>query len=156
MIRRLLAAIALPLLVAGCYRYAAIDPNAALPMSEVRLNLTAAGASALVPTLGRSPVAVEGRIVQVTDSAYVLSVSSTLVRAPDDETSLTRTVWAGESVTIPKRAVAVIEQRSLDTRRTATAAGLAAVAGILAARIIVHGVGSSGGDSGTGTPVVTP
>ena len=156
MIRRLLAPIALALLPAGCYRYAAIDPNAAVAMADVRLNLTAAGASALAPTLGRSPVAVEGRILQVNDSAYVLSVSSTLVRTPDDETSMTRNVWAGESITIPKRDVAGVDQRSLDTRRTATAAGLATLAGILAAKLIVHGFGSSGSDSGPGMPVVTP
>ena len=77
-------------------------------------------------------------------------------RADENAESMMRTVWAGDSVSIPKNAVASVEQRSLDSRRTAAAASVAAVLGVLAARLIVHGVGSSGSESGTGPPVVTP
>lgn len=148
-------ALGLVLFAGGCYRYSAIGANDAAASSDVRLNLTEAGSLALVSTLGASTAAAEGRIVRVTDSAYVLAVSSTLKRT-EDPTSMTRTVWAGESVSIPRTAVAGVEQRSLDRRRTAVAASVATVLGVLAAKLIVHGVGSSGSDSGTGTPVVTP
>jgi hypothetical protein len=143
-------------LAGGCYRYAAIAPNVAAPMSDVRLTLSATGASALAPTLGRSTTVVEGRILRVTDSTYMLAVSSTLKPDVEDAGSVTRTVWAGESVSIPRNAVAGVEQRSIDNRRTAMAVGVATVLGVLAAKIIVHGIGSAGSESGDGTPVVTP
>jgi hypothetical protein len=155
MLRRVTTMV-LPFFVVGCYRYATIAPSGIIPASEVRMNLSASGASALAPKLGRSTFAVEGRILALTDSTYVLAVSSTLARAPDDETSMVRTVWAGESVAIPKGAVAGVEQRSLDGRRTAVAAGVATVLGVLAAKILVHAIGSSGAESGEGMPVVTP
>jgi hypothetical protein len=153
---RLLAAIALPLLAGGCYQYVTIGPSSAAPTYDVRLTLTAAGASSLAPTLGRSTTGVEGRILGVTDSAYRLAVSSTLKPDAEDPTSVTRMVWAGESVSIPRITVAGVEQRSLDHRRTAMAIGAATVLGILAAKLIVHGIGSSGGESGDGTSVITP
>jgi hypothetical protein len=153
---RRLAAIALSLFASGCYRYAAVEPSAAAPTSDVRLTLTAASALVLVPTVGGATVAVEGRILRVTDSTYVLAVSSTLKPADEDPASKSRTVWAGESVSIPRSAVAGVEQRSLDNRRTAMAVGVATVLGVLAAKLIVHGIGSSGSESGDGIPVVTP
>src|SRR5262249_51200929 len=96
---RRITALVLVLCAGGCYRYSAIEPNAAAASSEVRLNLTEAGSLALVSTLGASTAAAEGRIVRVTDSEYVLAMSSTLKRT-EDPTSMTRTVWAGESVSI--------------------------------------------------------
>lgn len=151
-----LAALALPLFAGGCYRYSAIEPTAAQPASDVRLNLTSAGSLSLVPTLGASTSAAEGRIVRLADSVYVLAMSSTLKRTDGAPESMTRTVWAGESVSIPKRAVAGVELRTLDGRRTAVAASVATVLGVLAARLIVRGVGSSSSESGAGTPVVNP
>jgi hypothetical protein len=153
---RLRSALVLPVLAGGCYRYAAIEPTTPAPASDVRLNLTAAGASALVPTLGRSTTAVEGKILRVTDSSYMLGVSSTLKRDESDEASFTRTLWAGESVSIPRSAVAGVELRSLDRRRTVVAASLVTVLGVLAAKVIVHGIGSGGGAGPDGPPVVTP
>jgi hypothetical protein len=153
---RRIRALLLSVLAGGCYRYSAIDPNAATPASDVRLNLTAAGSVALVTTLGVSTAAVEGRVVRVTDGSYVLAVSSTLKRGDEDPAAMTRTVWAGESITIPKSDVASVELRSLDRRRTAVAASAATVLGVLAAKLIVHGVGSSSSDAGSGPPVVTP
>jgi hypothetical protein len=154
--RRRIATLVLSLFAGGCYRYSAIEPNAATPATDVRLNLTAAGSAALVSTLGVSTAAVEGKVVRVTESDYVLAVSSTLKRTDEDPASMTRTVWAGESVSIPRSAVAGVEQRSLDRRRTTVAASVATVLGVLAAKLIVQGVGSSSSDSGAGTPVVTP
>jgi hypothetical protein len=153
---RRLAALVLPVFAGGCYRYSAIEPTAAVPDSEVRLNLTPAGSLALVSTLGVSTAAAEGRIVRLTDNGYVLAVSSTLKRTDENPESMTRTVWAGDSVSIPRSAVASVEQRSLDRRRTTVAASVATILGVLAAKIIVHGIGSSGSESGTGPPVVTP
>src|ERR1051325_11409197 len=79
----------------GCYRYTAVSPGTVAAPSDVRMTLTSAGAAALVPVLGRSTAAVEGRVLRGTDSIYVIAVSSTLKRDEDDSTSLVRTVWAG-------------------------------------------------------------
>jgi hypothetical protein len=140
----------------GCYRYAPMPGTDVGTTSDVRLMLTSDGSAALAPVLGRMTVGVEGRVTRVADSSLVLAVSSTLKRGDEDETSLSRTVWAGDIVQIPRRAIATMEQRSLDGRRTTIAAGMTAAIGVLAARFLVHGLGSAGSESGSGPGVPTP
>jgi len=120
--RHRIAALVFPLFVGGCYRYSAIEPKAAAPATDVRLNLTPAGSAALVSTLGVSTAAVEGKVVRVTESDYVLTMSSTLKRTDEDPGSMTRTVWAGESVSIPRSAVACSRPNSSCTVSAAPAA----------------------------------
>lgn len=153
------ARLAIVLLLPACYRYTADGATASAPAgADARLVLTPAGAATLAPILGRETTAVEGRVMSRSDSAYVVSVSATLkrVQGAGSDSALSRTAWAGESVTIPRAAVAGTERRSLDSRRTAVAATVFAAVAVAAVRMIVHSVGSSGGGGDTGGPVVTP
>src|SRR5215211_2843434 len=147
--------LAVLLLSCACYRYAP-QTNAAVPVGrDVRLTLTIPGATALVPILGRETIAVEGRVLSASDSGYVIAVSGTLKRgqaAGGGETT-SRTPWVGESVTIPRAAVAGVELRSLDARRTGLTGALIAVAAVATVRIIVQAIGSSGGPADGGTVV---
>ena len=145
------------LLLCACYRYAP-QTSAPPPLGkELRLTLTVPGATALVPILGRETVAVEGRVLSVADTGYVVAVSGTLKRglgASGETTS--RTPWVGESVTIPQNAVAGVELRSLDARRTGLTSALIVVAAVATVRIIVQALGSSGGATDGGGVIVTP
>ena len=110
----------------------------------------------MAPVLGRGTVAAEGRLSSVTDVAYVLAVSATLKASDDGTVDTTRTVWAGESVTIPRSAVAGIQARTLNRSRTATAFGVGAIVTAIAVKLIVHAAGSGGSGGDTGGTVVTP
>jgi hypothetical protein len=140
------------LLSSACYWYAPHSDVELTPGTEVRFVLTAAGATALAPTLGRQTVAVEGRVTSVAIADYTLSVFATLKREEemDGASSTSRTTWAGESVTVPRTAVAGVERRSLDTKRTVLVAALGTIASIALLHIIVHGgSGGAGSDGGT-------
>ena len=153
--RRRLAAV---LMLSGCYRY--VPSSASAPIaagSEVRLTLTPAGSAALTPILGRDSRAVEGHVSSVTDGAYVVAVSGILKREQGSggEASLTRTTWAGESVSIPRAAIEGVELRSLDAKKTGIVAAVGTVLAIVAVKIITHATGSSSSGTEGGT-VVSP
>ena len=143
-------------LATGCYRYTPTTAGAPAPGAEVRLALTQAGSASLAPVLGRGTVAVEGRVAIATDTSYVLAVAATLKPVDDGTASTSRTVWAGESVSVPRTAVASTEGRTLDRARTTTLLTAGAVAAALAVKLIVHTLGSGGGGGDTGGTVVTP
>jgi len=137
--------------LAGCYEYqpvsGALAPTVLDPGSEVRLELSSDGAARLEPLLGPRTVAVEGRIDSATDTAVVLAVSGT---RKDGATA--STLWSGGQVTVPRTAIAGLQRRTLDKKRTFFAAGIAVVGAVLI-KVIVSAVGSdSGGDDGGGTP----
>ena len=80
-----------------------------------------------------------------TDSAYVVAVSGILKREQGSggEVSLTRTTWAGESVSIPRAALESVELRSLDARKTGFVTAVGTVLAIVAVKIVTHAIGSS-------------
>jgi len=145
------------LALSACYQYVPSGTAAAPAGSEVRLVLSPAGTSALVPILGRETTAVEGRVSSLSDTGYVVAVSGTLKRGPslDGVSEVSRTTWAGEMVTIPRADVASVERRSLEPRRTAVAAVLGAALAFATVRLITHVVGSSGSGTEGGT-VISP
>lgn len=155
--RAALLCAALPACLAnGCYRYAPLDSSPPVVGSELRLSLTTGGMSTLAPVLGRGTIAAEGRLSSVTDAAYVLAVSATLKLTDDGAVDTTRTVWAGESVTVPRSAVAGVQARTLNRSRTAAAFGVGAIVAAIAVKLIVHAAGSGGSGGDTGGTVVTP
>jgi hypothetical protein len=137
-------------LTGACYRYA--PPSTATPVSGdvVRLDLTTAGMARMSSVLGRDAVAVEGSILAVDDTSYVMSVTGT--RQRENQSTLS---WAGERVVLPRNAVQSIERRSLDKKKTWLVAGLV-VLGAIAAKAIISGFDAfAGGDDG-GTPPTPP
>ena len=118
-----------------------------------------AGAAGLLPILGRGTTAVEGRVLSASDSGFRISMSGTLKRIDDNGGTggaTTRTVWAGESVIIPRLAAESIEQRSLNGKRTAFAIVVGSVLTAVGVRLLVHAVGSGGSDGEGGTMVTPP
>ena len=137
--------------LAGCYEYRPVSGGLARTGldrgAEVRLELSGDGATRLEPLLGPRTVAVEGRVDSTTDTAVVLAVSGT---RKDGATA--STLWSGGQVAVPRAAIAGVQRRTLDRKRTFFAAGIAVVAAVLV-KVIVSAVGSdSGGDDGGGTP----
>lgn len=145
------------LLLAACYRYVPSTRDALAPGAEVRLSLTPEGTSRLVPVLGNQTTAVEGRVLAASDTAYVLSLSGTLkTLGSNGSSTLSRTIWAGDSVAIPGVVVGGVERRLLDSKRTTVLAIVGAAAATATVRVLVHALGgkSSGGSDGGG--VITP
>ena len=126
------------LLAAGaCYTYAPLEmvhPGAA---DEISLALSDQGraqaASRLGPAIGR----LEGKMVQVNDTAYVVRVS----RVQDIRGAVSP--WSGETVTVPRAWVGNVTERHLSRSRTYLIAG--AVAAALTAFIATRTLAGSGG-----------
>lgn len=131
---------------AACYRYTPIADLTPGRDADVRLVLTDAGAVALGPLIGNRIEAVDGRVTATPDTAIVLAVRTTTDRLGNEVS------WNGEQVTVPRSAVARIESRSLDRRRSWLVGGLttaAAVAIGLAFGTDGFGGGGRGGKGGT-------
>ena len=138
----------------ACYRYApATEPSIAAG-TYVRLSLGDSAGPSLRNVLGIGTTGVEGQVVAATDSAYAMSVAATLKPGPVTGVP-SRIVWAGESVLIPRVAIASVERRSLDRGRTTRAIALATVAALVSVKLIVSTVGSSSGGDNGGI-IVTP
>ena len=130
---------------AACYRYAPVNGLAPDRGTEVRVRLTDGGAVALAPLIGNRVETVDGRISDAGDTSLVVAV-----RMTTDRTG-TELPWTGEPVTIPRSAVAGVETRTFDRRRTLLvslgAIGAVVLAG-LAFDIAGFGGGSDGGQTG--------
>jgi hypothetical protein len=131
----------------GCYRYAPIEAASPPLGTEVRLQLTDAGAVRLGPVVGNRIDLVDGRVAGVADSGLTLSVTGTIDRLGVE------TTWKGEQVTFPNSAVATLGRRTLDRKRSYVAGGIAA--GIVAVAGLAFNIaGNSGGGraGGSGSP----
>jgi hypothetical protein len=104
---------------AGCYRY--VPETAPLPMAgaEYRAWLNSTDAEPAQRLLGRDVSGFDGRVIQVTDTAYIVLMGATLTR-----TDPRPTIWSGEQLAIPRSSVARFERRQLDRGKTIRAAAL--------------------------------
>ena len=152
MIRRSTVSLgAVSILMAGCYRFAAAPDGSASAGADVRLALGSGASPELFRVLGEGTTAVEGRITSMSDTAYTVQVRGTRKQG---QTALTS--WEGEQVTIPRRAIAGIERRSLDRKRTFGIAGIAILAAA-GTKLLIDGFSSkSGGNDGGGTTPPPP
>jgi hypothetical protein len=142
------------LLLAGCYRYAASPTPTPAAGAHVRFTLADSSLTTVQRVLGERTFAVEGHVLAVTDSLYMLNVTATLKKGIVGDPP-NRVVWAGESVGIPRSAVNGIELRSLDKSRTTRAIAIGAVVVAVTAKIVLSAVsGGYGGDDGG--PIITP
>jgi len=125
------------LLAAACYTYAplgTVQPNSD---AEVSLALSDVGRGQAGSTLGASVDRVEGKVVQVNDTAYVLHVD----RVEDIRGGIT--TWSGETVPIPRAWVGNASTRQLSRSRTYLVAS--AFAAALTAFIATRTLTGSGG-----------
>lgn len=132
----------------ACYQYVP-NPQSDLAVGqEIRVHLTSGGSTALQPVVGADVALIDGRVTARSDSAYALTVGGTTKRAGESA------VWSGEPVTVPVGAIAGVDRRVLNKRKTLLVSALAVVGGGLAAVVIsaVSGGGSSRPDTGTDPP----
>jgi hypothetical protein len=142
---------ALTAVLGGCYRYAPLTDGSPAPGADVRLALGPGASPELFKVLGDRTEAVDGRIASAADSGYVVMVSGTRKQGETGTVS-----WAGERVLIPRAAIAGMQRRTLDKKRTFGVAGIAFLAAAATA-LIVDGLGSnSGGNDGGVTPPPPP
>lgn len=135
------------MLLSGCFNNVPLQGNDPAPRSRVVVRLTPGGSDEVARQVGPRVVAIEGDVGEVHDDAIQMFVRVT------EEQSGVDAPWRGESVTIPRSAIASVEERTLSRRRSILMVGAIAVGAILIARIFVSGfAGSEDPDPGGGTP----
>ena len=128
----------------GCYTLVPVA-NTGIPAgATVALDINDAGRVALGGTMGPEIGQVEGRLVEQTSSAYVVSVNAVRMLRTNAEQA-----WTGERVTIPTEHVRSVSERRLSKGRTAIIAG--AATGALA-YIITRSITGSGQEAPGKTP----
>jgi hypothetical protein len=143
----ILTAVFVSSLAAGCHRYEPVTAATVARGSTVAVSLTDFGTANLGRLLGMGVETVEGSLLTVSDSAYMLAVQ--VVRQRDG----IETFWRGERVTIPRVDVAEIRQRRFSRSKSAlaTVAVIAAAVGAVDAFIGTgSGAPSPGGPGGGG------
>ncbi len=124
------------LLATGCYTYAPVGSVAPAPDAELSLVFTDQGRVGAGSVLGPSLERVDGRVVQATDSAYLIRV----VRVTDLRG--VQTPWRGETVHVARAWVGNTYERRFSRSRTYLVAGICAAA--VAAFIGTRGFGLGG------------
>jgi hypothetical protein len=132
------------LLLCGCYVNVPLATTPE-PGSQVHLALTDRGSVDLAQYLGRGVTGVDGRLLGSEDSVVSVSVSRVVMQSGDDQ------LWKGESVTIPREAIASVQRRKLSFWRSGLIGGVVAAA---AFAIGSQAGGSSGGGKPGGPPPV--
>ncbi len=119
----------------GCYTLQPIRTTSPILGSEIGLDLNDAGRVALGGTMGPEIGQIEGRLVRMDSSGYLLSVSTVHFLRGGEQ------VWTGERVSVKTDYVSSVTERKLSKGRTAilSAAGIAAVAIIVTRAIVVSG-----------------
>jgi hypothetical protein len=100
--------------------------------------------------VGENEQRFDGRIISLTDTAYLVAMSATLKR-----TEVRPTVWTGEQLLIPRAAVSQFELRELDRPRTLRTAALYTV-GLVALGALVFSIRGMASADGTTPPPPPP
>jgi hypothetical protein len=135
-------------LFSACYRYVPTTTPDVIVGGAYRGHFSAEGSRAVAPLIGENVERFDGRIITVTDTAYLVAMSATLKRS-----EARQTVWTGERLLIPRSAVNRFELRELDRKRTMRA-GILAGLGIVAVGALIFSIsgGSSGNNGGEPPP----
>jgi hypothetical protein len=136
-------------LFSACYRYIPATTGPVVG-GAYRGHLTAEGSRQVAPLVGENVTTFDGRVVTVTDTAYVFAMSATF-----KQSQAQTTVWTGEQLSIPRSAVNRFELKQLDRPRTMRAAALYS-AGILGLGLVVFSIKSLASGSGSVSPPPPP
>jgi hypothetical protein len=144
-----LLAVCLTVVGSGCFRYQMVDGPQAAVGAELRVHLVEPAPDSVRRVVGAQAVSVDGRLTSASESAITLAVGATHTAAGRKNS------WAGESVVLPRVAIASIERRVVDRRRTTWASAMA-IAGATASTFLIASLSgkSKGGPDDGG--VVTP
>jgi hypothetical protein len=129
----------------GCYTNVPVWEGTPVARSEVTVGLTDRGRITLAPQIGPGARHVTGRLLSVTDSAYVIRVSTV-----DYINSSTSGTWSGEEVAVPRDLVSGVTERRLSRSRSWLTAGLVVAALALTTTIAINGFGTDPGSTRPG------
>ena len=135
---RALTLLSLVLVASSCYRFTPIEGATPAPGQEVRLSLSDEGSVRMAPLIGPRIEAIDGRIVQTTDTALVIAVAAAVTQGGRAMT------WSMERLTVPRSAVSSIRTRTLDRRKSWIVAGLGVVGAIALGEAFGLGSGFGG------------
>jgi hypothetical protein len=120
----------------GCYTYKRVATTQLPQGTDVSLTITDQGRVGLGDRMGPGVMRVNGRVVDPSDSAWVVRVSSVEMLAGG------KTNWSGEEVRLPRAYVGEVGTRELSRKKTWLAAGItigAVAATVAAVSLIAHG-----------------
>ena len=143
-VRAIAAALLLLPGATGCYTYVPVWNGVPAPGRDVEVGLADQGRVALAPQVGPGANKLRGRVLQRSDSVFLLAVSA--VRYIDTPAIAK---WSGERIAVSKDFVGGMSERRLSRSRTWIAAGLAAIAVAGITQIAIVGGGT---DPGTPRP----
>ncbi|HYW50805.1 MAG TPA: hypothetical protein VE861_09375 [Gemmatimonadaceae bacterium] len=126
-------------LTTACATYRPLDRNAAMALSEARVDLNERGTLELSTRVGTGAVSLDGRIESASDTSVVVALTQTRSRNGDTQQ------WSGEQVTVPLSWISGYRQRKAAVGRTSL------FIGSLLAAVAIIGVAFTAGNSGSGT-----
>jgi len=143
--RLLVAVVVLPLL-AGCYTMTPLATMQPAPGTKVTVLLNDEGRTNTAQQIGPYTMRVDGQLVQATESNYVLAVTDVVdIRGAHSK-------WTGETVPLPRSYVMTTYERKFSTPKTVLLLG-AVTAGFVALVSSFNLFGFGGGSSeGGGKP----
>ena len=144
--RLLVAVVVLPLL-AGCYTLAPLATMQPAPGTKLTVLLNDEGRTQTAQQVGPYTMRIDGQLVQATESGYVLAVTDVVdIRGAHSK-------WTGETVPVPRSYVMTTYERKFSTPKTVILLG-AVTAGFVAlvSSFNLFGFGGGSGDGGGKPP----
>lgn len=126
----------------GCYESVPIQLNSVQPGTKIRVTLTDAGTDSLARYLGPGVQTVDGKLISTDESKLSVGVTSISMRSGQDQ------YWKGETVAIPRTALATVQQRKVNKPKSLLLGGVLIAA--LASLRLSGVVGGNSGGSGSG------
>jgi hypothetical protein len=140
------SALALILLVVGCYSYRPLESPTPLSGTRVEADLTDAGSVQLASQVGPGVTSVRGEVLESDSQAVLLALTSVVGRNQQE------VFWSGEQVRVPLTTIARLQQRKFATGKTIAFGGALLGGMLLAAEAFISGGAGGGGGGGGGDP----
>jgi hypothetical protein len=121
----------------GCYTSVPVWEGTPAPNAEITMGLSDRGRTTLAAQLGPGARRISGRLVQASDSAYIVRVTG--VEYISNSYAGT---WSGEQVVVSRDLVSGITERRFSRSRSWIAAGIAVVGVALVSTIAIKGFGT--------------
>ena len=121
-----------------------VQIGAVQPGTKIRVTLTDAGTDSLARYLGPGVLTVDGKLIKATEERLALGVTSVAMRSGQEQ------YWKGESVAIPRSALAIVQERKLNKPKSLILSG-ALIAALASIRLSGVVGGNSGGSNGGGS-----
>ena len=143
-VRALTAGLLLLPSATGCYANVPVWEGTPTPQSDITVGLTDRGRTKLAAQIGPGARHVTGRLVSLTDSAYVIRVTTV-----DYISNSSAGMWTGEEVAVPRDFVSGVAERRFSRGRTWLTVGISVAAMALATTIVIKGFGADPGSTKT-------